>query len=72
MRELDLLLDKFLASGLESLGSDDLDRLEHLLEQPDQDILAWLTSMTAPDDSGTRQIVTIVRRCIQRQKHTDE
>ena len=72
MRELDLLLEKFLMSGLTSLGDDDLDRLEHLLEQPDQDILAWLTSATRPEEAETRQIVTMLRSRIYSQPNTDE
>jgi antitoxin CptB len=61
MRELDLLLEKFLASGLQSLESDDLDCLEKLLAQPDQDILAWLTAEPKPDDREIRRIVAILR-----------
>ncbi len=61
MRELDLLLEKFLASGLQSLESDDLDCLEKLLAQPDQDILAWLTGDPQPDDPEIRRIVEMLR-----------
>ena len=72
MRELDLLLERFLASGLESLADDDLDRLEHLLEQPDQDILAWLTSATGPEDPEFLPIVRILRKHIQPQATVDD
>lgn len=65
MRELDLLLANFLTSGLKTLKRADLDDLEHLLEQPDQDILAWLTGAAEPEDRGTRQIVTILRAHIE-------
>jgi antitoxin CptB len=61
MRELDLLLEKFLATGLQSLASDDLDGLEKLLAQPDQDILAWLAAAPKPDDMEIRRIVAILR-----------
>ncbi len=61
MRELDLLLEKFLATGLQSLTDDDLDRLEDLLVQPDQDILAWLTGDPNADDAEIRRIVEILR-----------
>ncbi len=64
MRELDLLLEKFLATGLQSLGIADLDCLEKLLAQPDQDILAWLTAEPKPDDAEIRRIVAIVRDSI--------
>ena len=61
MRELDLLLEKFLATGLQSLEAGDLDRLEKLLVQPDPDILAWLTGDPKPDDAEIRRIVDILR-----------
>lgn len=61
MRELDLLLEKFLATGLPSLEDDNLDRLEKLLEQPDQDILAWLTAGSKPDNADIRRIVELMR-----------
>ncbi len=61
MRELDLLLEKFLATGLQSLEDDDLDRVENLLVQPDQDIFAWLTGDPKPDDAEIRRIVEILR-----------
>ena len=65
MRELDLLLQKFLASGLHTLGEDDLDRLERLLLEPDQDILAWLSSAAEPQDPDLSAIVSIVRNRIE-------
>ena len=64
MRELDLLLELFLATGLQSLENDDLVRLEKLLEQPDQDILAWLTGDPKPDNPEIRRIVEVLRRRI--------
>jgi antitoxin CptB len=71
MRELDLLLENFLLPGLTSLSNDDLDGLEHLLEQPDQDILAWLTSAAKPGDAEFRRIVTILRGRIYSQPNAD-
>ena len=71
MRELDLLLEKFLLSGLTSLSDGDLDGLEQLLVQPDQDILAWLTSATMPEDAEFRRIVTILRGRILSQSNAD-
>jgi len=65
MRELDLLLESVLAEGLGSLESAELDRLEDLLEQPDQDILAWLTGAAEPEDPNTKKIVTILRKRIE-------
>ncbi len=61
MRELDLLLERFLSTGLRSLEDDDLGRVEKLLAQPDQDILAWLTGDPQPDDPEIRRIVEMLR-----------
>jgi antitoxin CptB len=69
MRELDLLLEKFLSSGLELLEDDDLERMENLLIQPDQDILAWLTGATTPEDANIRHIVIILRNTINLQSN---
>lgn len=66
MRELDLLLETFLAPGLDSLDDSELDNLERLLEQPDQDILAWLTGEPPPEDAGLGGIVAIARKRIDR------
>ena len=72
MRELDLLLQKFLAPGLESLADEDLEHLERLLVQPDQDILAWLVESAEPDDPELRRIVTIMRDRIRSQSKSNE
>jgi antitoxin CptB len=72
MRELDLLLERVLAQGLGSFESADLDRLEHLLEQPDQDILAWLTHCAEPEDADTERIVAILRKRMEPKQHDHE
>ena len=65
MRELDLLLERFLSTGLESLGDGDVERLETLLAQPDQDILAWLSDALEPDDPDLCRIVRLVQDRIE-------
>lgn len=72
MRELDLLLENVLAKGLGSLEGVDLDRLEHLLEQPDQDILAWLIHAAEPEDADTKRIVAILRKRMEPKQHDHE
>ena len=64
MRELDLLLERFLAADLAALPEEDLGRLESLLEEPDQDILAWLSGGTGPVDPDMLRIVTLIRERI--------
>ena len=72
IRELDILLETFLTSSLESLANDDLSRLETLRDQPEQDSLAWLTGNTEPDDPDIGTIVTIIRNIIQSRSSSDE
>ena len=43
MKELDLLLERFLAREFEKLNDEQLDILERLLEFPDQDLLPCLS-----------------------------
>jgi antitoxin CptB len=52
MREMDILCTRFVESIYDQLPEDERDALERLLECPDQDILAWLTSGEDPEDPG--------------------
>ncbi len=63
MRELDILLEKFLDSDFESLDDTELGALEKLLNEPDQDILAWLSASRDPP-SPLDGIVARVRRSL--------
>ena len=49
-KELDLLLERFLAGGVEDLDETRLASLEALLMSPDQDLLAWLCAGVLPDN----------------------
>ena len=60
MKELDVLLERFVRRGLDRLDKGELEALERLLEQPDQDILEWLTSTTTPPPD-LRTVVVLVR-----------
>jgi antitoxin CptB len=42
-READLILGGFADARLTSLGLAELEAFEHLLDQPDQDLWAWIT-----------------------------
>ena len=52
MKELDLLLERFLEGGVEDLDETRLASLEVLLMSPDQDLLAWLCAGVTPDDEA--------------------
>lgn len=49
MRETDLILGSFADSEITVLSEAELSQFEHLLDQPDSEILAWVTgSATVP------------------------
>ena len=61
MKELDVLLERFVRRGLDRLDQDELEALERLLAQPDQDILEWITSTTTAPPSDLRVVIALVR-----------
>ena len=61
MKELDVLLERFVRRTMDRLDDAELAALERLLEQPDQDILEWITSTTATPPPAIRGIVTLIR-----------
>ena len=52
MRETDLLLGPFADEALASMGADDLDLYEALLEENDQDLYAWIVAASAGRDTS--------------------
>ena len=64
MKELDLLLERFLARAFDELDDEQLDLLERLLESPDQDLLNWLSGGAAPEDEELSCLARWIRRRI--------
>ena len=60
-REMDLILERFLAAAGDGLDEDTRQGLERLLDQPDQDILDWITRRSAPPDAGLASLVDRIR-----------
>lgn len=60
MRELDVLLRRFLDEQYESLPDAARADFRRLLEQPNEDIMDWLFQRKAPDDPGLAWIVAAV------------
>ena len=61
MKELDVLLERFVGRALHRLDDDGLRTLERLLDAPDQDILEWIASATAAPPLELRDVVDIIR-----------
>jgi len=43
MKEMDLILGEFADKHLEKLSAEELDAHEQLMDQPDQDLYAWMS-----------------------------
>lgn len=61
MKELDVLFERFIERGFANLPDSELPSLATLLEQPDQDIYAWLTAREAPENEAIGSIVRRIR-----------
>ncbi|MDE0457173.1 MAG: succinate dehydrogenase assembly factor 2 [Chromatiales bacterium] len=61
MKELDVLLERFVRRALDRLDAEEMEALERLLDQPDQDILEWISSPAAAPPAGLGGIVAIIR-----------
>ena len=61
MKELDLLLERFLERGFEDLSAEQLTCLETLLESPDQDLVDWIGGGTRPPSADLADIVRCIR-----------
>lgn len=63
MRELDMLLLRYVESHYPAVGPDEQLAFRQLLTMPDPDILALLTGRTLPDDA---HLQNVVERLLQR------
>ena len=57
MKELDVLFGRFLDNGYDGLDAQGREDFERLLDQIDQDILAWFWGNMTPPDEGLRSII---------------
>ena len=60
-REMDLILDRFLAAAGDDLDEDTRQGLERLLDESDQDILDWISRRAAPPDAALAAVVDRIR-----------
>ena len=61
MKELDVLLERFIRRALARLDAEELEALERLLDRPDQDILEWIASPEAVPPAELGEIVALIR-----------
>ncbi len=61
MRELDLLLEHFLASGYAALDDDGQKRFEELLGEQDDVLFGWFYQGEVPADAAMARLVEQIR-----------
>jgi antitoxin CptB len=64
IRELDLLLRRFLEQRYDRLSHEDKRMFEYLLDQNDPDLLAWLMGNSDPLEENTRRLVADIRATV--------
>ena len=62
MRELDVLLNRFIESRYTELDASAREAFDTLLEASNTDLYAWLTGRTAPQSHDLAQLVCRIRR----------
>lgn len=60
-REMDLILDRFLTAGADTLDEDTRRALDRLLDRSDRDILDWIARRAAPPDTELAALVDRIR-----------
>ncbi len=61
MLELDLILNQFLESQLDSLDAAQIKQFESLLEHTDPELFAWLMGHEIPPSTELTEIVNFIR-----------
>jgi len=59
--EADLILGPFADLSLESLGPEELDAFESLLDQPDHDVYAWIVGQAAPPEAHATRLLGLIQ-----------
>jgi len=61
IREMDILLQQFVEKEYDALTDQQKNDLEHLLEQPDLELLEWITGKSSPDAESFQYLVDRIR-----------
>ena len=61
LRELDLILQKFLAQHYADLSLEDKQLFNEFLDQSDDDLLSWLMGRSQPSNTAMARLVAQIR-----------
>ena len=61
LKELDVMLERFLSNGFEELSSAEKNHFKDLLEEQDLDLLAWFTGKSAPASADYQSLIALIR-----------
>jgi succinate dehydrogenase flavin-adding protein (antitoxin of CptAB toxin-antitoxin module) len=62
MKELDVLLGRFVEAEFDTLGEHELDDYERLLESSQESVIDWLLGGVAPEDPAIAALVARILR----------
>ncbi len=61
IREMDILLQRFIETQYDDLSSEEQKIFEQLLEETDMDIMAWIMEKAIPPSEEFAQIIQLIR-----------
>jgi antitoxin CptB len=61
IREMDILLQRFIETQYDDLSSEEQKIFEQLLEETDMDIMAWVMEKAIPPSEEFAQIIQLIR-----------
>ena len=61
LKELDVMLERFLSNGFGELSSAEQNHFKNLLEEQDLDLLAWFTGKSAPASTDYQTLIALIR-----------
>ena len=61
IREMDILLQRFIETQYDDLSSEEQKIFEQLLEETDMDIMAWIMEKAIPPSEEFAQIIHLIR-----------
>jgi antitoxin CptB len=67
MRELDAVLQAFLAKSYESLSDSDKQRFAAILDLPDPELYGYIVRRNEPTDAQTTRLIALIRESIHSQ-----